>query len=134
MKFSAQVDQYIAKKSKWPELLTLLREIVGASELDETIRWGTPTYTLNCKNILGLGAFKSFVALWFFQGALLNDPLKVLVNAQEGKTRALRQWRFTSTDEIIPSQVKAYINEAIKNQKQGRSIKPRAPAKKPLVN
>lgn len=78
MKFSAQVDQYIAKKTKWSELLTLLREIIGASELEETIKWGVPTYTLDGKNIIGLGAFKSFAALWFFQGALLNDPLKVL--------------------------------------------------------
>ena len=59
------------------------------TELLETIKWGVPVYTLNDKNVLGMGAFKSYVGIWFFQGAFLDDPQKKLINAQEGKTKAL---------------------------------------------
>ena len=68
--------------------------------LEETVKWGGPVYVADGKNIVGLGAFKSYFALWFFQGALLADQEKVLVNAQEGRTKALRQWRFENKREI----------------------------------
>ena len=41
--------------------------------------------------MIGVGAFKGWVALWFHQGALLSDPNQLLINAQEGKTRGLRR-------------------------------------------
>ena len=37
--------------------------------------------------------FKEYFGIWFFQGGTLVDELKVLTNAQEGKTKAMRQWR-----------------------------------------
>jgi len=68
--------------------------------MTETIKWSAPVYTFEGKNLVGLGAFKSYVGLWFFQGSLLNDKKKKLINAQEGKIKALRQWRFNSVKEI----------------------------------
>ena len=62
----------------------------------------------------------------------LSDPKGVLVNAGEGKTRGLRQWRFTSLEEIKPALVKKYILEAIKNAKEGKEIKPEKKAALPL--
>ena len=52
--------------------------------LEENVKWGTPVYSLNGKNVVGITAFKSYVGLWFFQGIFLKDPFKYLVNAQEG--------------------------------------------------
>ncbi len=37
----------------------------------------------------------------------------MLINAQEGKTKALRQWRMTSVKDIKPAIVKRYLNEAL---------------------
>ena len=85
---------------------------------------GAPCYTLNGKMIVGLGAFKSYVALWFYQGALLADTEGVLINAQEGKTKALRQWRFDSKRAIAARKIKAYVREAISLQEQALEIKP----------
>ena len=51
-------------------------------------------------------------------------PKKILINAQEGKTKALRQWRFQSKKEINSRLIKAYVNEAISLQKEGLEIKP----------
>ncbi len=64
------------------------------------------------KNVVGLGAFKSYFGLWFHQGALLADKNQVLINCQEGKTKALRQWRMTDKKEIDARTINAYIKEA----------------------
>jgi uncharacterized protein YdeI (YjbR/CyaY-like superfamily) len=86
------VDEYILNSKNGIEILLVLRDIINTTELKETIKWGVPCYTINGKNVLGLGAFKSYVGIWFFQGALLNDTAKVLRNAQDDKTKAMRQW------------------------------------------
>jgi uncharacterized protein YdeI (YjbR/CyaY-like superfamily) len=129
MKSEKSIDDYIAKSTQWQDALTKLREVILSTELEETIKWGVPVYTFNGKNIVGIAAFKSYVGIWFYQGVFLTDKQKVLVNAQEGKTKALRQWRFKTGDEIDSDLVKAYILEAINNQKLGKEIKPAKPKK-----
>lgn len=115
---------YIEKKKQWKPELEILREAVLSCGLEETIKWGAPVYMNNGKNILGLSAFKNYVGLWFFQGGTLKDANKVLMNAQEGKTQAMRQWRFNSIEEIDADLISMYIKEAIDNQKAGKIIKP----------
>jgi uncharacterized protein YdeI (YjbR/CyaY-like superfamily) len=90
----------------------------------EAQKWGGEVYTLNNKNVIGIGGFKNYFALWFFNGVFLKDEAKVLVNANEGVTKALRQWRFTSTAELDEKLILRYLNEAIANEKAGLSIKP----------
>ncbi len=133
MRRAKSVDEYIDTSTQWQEELIVLRNLLQQTEMEETVKWGGPAYTVNGKNVIGLGAFKEFVAIWFFQGALLKDDKKKLVNAQEGVTKALRQWRFTSIEEVNANLaiVKAYALEAIENQKAGKSIKPAK--KKPLI-
>lgn len=108
----------------WEEELGLLREIIQKTELTETKKWGGEVYTINNKNVLGIGGFKNFITIWFWNGVFLKDEAKVLVNANEGVTKGLRQWRFTSKDEINEKLILHYINEAIENEKSGLSIKP----------
>ncbi len=125
-------EEYVANNKDWQQSLILLRDILLSTQMTETIKWGVPVYTFEGKNIVGTAAFKSYVGLWFFQGALLKDKMKKLVNAQEGVTKALRQWRFNSVKEIEAESktIKQYLEEAILNQKQGKKIKPES--KKPL--
>jgi len=123
MKYSKSVEEYLEANPQWEKELLSLISIARESGMDETIKWGAPTYSYKGKNIVGLGAFKSYVGLWFHQGALLKDPAKKLINAQEGTTKALRQWRFNSIEEIDNELIKSYIFEAIENQKQGKEIK-----------
>ncbi len=120
------IQDYLEKHEKWQEGILLLRDLMLASELEENIKWGMPTYTHEDKNIAGIGAFKTHLSIWFFQGGLLKDKHKKLVNAQEGKTKAMRHWRFTSNEEIIEEAeiIQTYIVEARVNQEAGRSIKP----------
>ena len=125
-----KVEEYIAKKAQWQNELIFLRNILLDLPVDETIKWGSPFYTSKGKNIVGLSAFKNYCGLWFVQGALLKDKHHVLINAQEGKTAAMRQMRFTSLDEINVDLVKEYVLEAVQNQNLGKEIKPK---KKPLI-
>jgi len=120
------VEAYKSGSGQWEESLRQLQEIISSSNIKETVKWGSPVYTFGDKNLVGMGAFKSYVALWFFQGALLDDKKNKLVNAQEGVTKALRQWRFYSKEEILEENelIRMYLEESILNQEQGREIKP----------
>ena len=121
---SKSVDDYLASHADWSGILKQLRAILLERGLKETIKWGAPVYTANGRNVVGIGAFKSYAGLWFFDGALLSDPAGVLINAQEGKTTALRQWRFQAGQSIDPEQVRAYLDEAIANAAAGKRVEP----------
>lgn len=129
MYMAKTVEEYLENHTEQRVILDALREIILETELEETVKWGAPTYVLGGKHVVGLGAFKSYAGLWFFQGVFLEDKAGVLINAQEGKTKAMRQWRFDSVEDVDKQKVKAYVLEAIENQKQGREI---LPEKKPL--
>lgn len=124
MKRYSSAEEFIENNPEWSDLLNELRAILLNTELEETIKWGVPVYTINGKNVVGLGAFKNHAGIWFYQGVFLKDEQQKLVNAQEGKTKGLRQWRFDDNvleDKIL---VKSYVLEAIENQKLGKEIKP----------
>lgn len=121
---NSDVSLYIKNAEKWTLELKLLRSILLDLELEENIKWGVPTYSLNGKNILGISGFNRYFAIWFHQGVLLKDKANVLINAQEGKTKALRQWRFNSLKELDKKMIQAYALEAINNSKKGKEVKP----------
>lgn len=118
------INSYIEESQKWHDELLLLLSIIETSPLKGTIKWSMPVFTMNNKNLLGMYATKNYVGLWFYQGALLKDKAQKLVNAQAGKTKAMRQWRFTSNKEIRDNKdlIKAYIDEAIANHMAGKVI------------
>lgn len=117
------VELFLKEHDKWKKEINLLRSILLKTEADECIKWRMPTYTIKGKNVIGIGAFASHIALWFHQGSFLEDKQKALVNAQEGKTKGMRHMRFTSVLEMDKKIIKEYILEAIENQKQGKEIK-----------
>ncbi len=123
MKGSKTVGEYIKNHLEWEKEISFLRAIALKTSFEETIKWGAPTYTVQGKNVVAIGAFKNYVSLWFFNGSYLKDTQKKLMNAQEGKTKGLRQWRFKSVDDMDKQLILAYLNEAIKNQKEGKTIK-----------
>ena len=110
--------------ANWSEANDILEQIVNETELVKDFKWGGDVYTLNGKNILAFSGFKNHFALWFYNGVFLEDKYKVLMNANEEKTKALRQWRFTSAAEIDVTKVKEYIVEAIQLSKDGKELKP----------
>ena len=125
------VEEYIAQNEHWKKELLLLQQIIAAEDLVPAIKWSAPVYSFNGKNVVGMAAFKNHFGIWFFQGGLLKDEQKLLVNAQEGKTQAMRQMKFNSIEEVKADYITSYIQEAIQNVKDGKEIKPNK--NKPLI-
>ncbi|MGB0916661.1 MAG: YdeI/OmpD-associated family protein [Flavobacteriales bacterium] len=115
-----KVDAYLDEKANdWQRpILDTVRKCVLACGLKEEIKWGIPSYNHH-GNVLGFAAFKHHCGLWFHEGALLKDKAKVLQNAQEGKTTAMRQWRFEEGDTVDEKLLKQYVSEASLNMEKG---------------
>ncbi len=109
---------------RWQKELVVLSSIIRKMPLEKTIKWGSEVFTWNGKNVVSYGGFKNYFALWFYNGVFLSDPNKVLINAQEGVTRSLRQWRFQSLEELDEVSISEYILEAIEVEKKGLKHKP----------
>jgi len=133
MKKYTSVEEYIEEGSKWTKELRELRRILLKTEFEETLKWSIPTYTINGKNVAGIAGFKNHFGIWFFNGVFLKDEEKVLTNAQEGKTKAMRQWRFESMEDLNEQLILKYAKEAIENQKQGKEIKPERKKKEIII-
>lgn len=130
MKKPKSVDEYISNEQKYQEELVHLRKIVLSTGLKEHVKWLFPCYTYNKKNVVGIAAFKDYFGLWFYQGALLSDHHNKLINAQEGKTQAMRQWRMKDLSDIDRNMIIDYISESIENVKAENRV---LPTKKPII-
>ncbi len=113
----------MAYREKWAAEIAEMRRVLAGSSLKEECKWGKPTYTVDGKNVVILQGFKEYFGLGFFQGALLKDPKKVLV--QLGQVQAGRVMKFTSAKDIAAkaATIRAYVREAIAVEKAGLRIK-----------
>jgi len=113
----------MAYREQWEAEIAEMRRVLAGFAMKEECKWGKPTYTLDGKNIVIIQGFKQYFALGFFQGALLKDPKKVLV--QLGQTHAARVMKFTSVKDIKArtATIKAYVREAIAVEKAGLRMK-----------
>ncbi len=118
-------EEYFKELEKHKKPLSKIRAFLLETELAETLKWNSPVYTLDKKNVIGLASFKNHFAIWFYNGVFLKDKANALRNAQEGKTKALRSLSYKTSDEIDWDIVKEYIHEAIENQKAGKEWKPK---------
>lgn len=117
----------MAYRERWRAEIVALQRILSRFDLREECKWGKPCYTLDGTNVVMIQGFKEYCALFFFQGALLKDPKKLLV--QLGQVQAARVMKFTSTSEITAkaAAINAYVREAVAAAKAGRKVetKPR---------
>ena len=118
-----KVDFYFTKEKRWKAEIEHLRHIALDTGLTEDLKWGCPCYTLEKSNIVLIHVFKEYCALLLFKGALLKDPKGILVQQTEN-VQAARQIRFTNLQDIIKLEptIKAYIKEAIANEKAGVKV------------
>ena len=56
--FNPNVDFYFNNSKKWKKELLKLREILLETNLDEELKWGSPCYTSNNRNIVLIHEFK----------------------------------------------------------------------------
>jgi len=112
-------------RERWQAEIAAMRRVLADLAMKEECKWGNPTYTVDGKNIVIMQGFKEYFGLGFFQGALLKDPRKVLV--QLGQVHAGRVMKFTSAKEITAKAaiIKAYVREAIAVEKAGLRMEPK---------
>ncbi len=123
MDISEKIAAYYKSEHPLREGIALLRELALQSGAQEDFKWSIPVYTLDGKNVFGISKFKNYFGVWFFNGVFLKDVKKVLENAQEGKTKGMRHWKFQNLNEVDKKSVLAYMKEALDNQKQGLEVK-----------
>lgn len=118
-----KVDAFLKQSKDWRREFEKLRMIILDCDLMEELKWGTPCYMLDGRNIVLMHGFKDYCALLFFKGALLKDPKGILIR-QSQNVQAGRQVRFTSLGEIVKAQatLKTYIQEAIAVEKAGLKV------------
>src|SRR5215510_4218766 len=112
----------MAYRERWQAEIVELQSILSEFDLSEECKWGKPCYTIDGKNVVIIQGFKEYCALGFFQGALLKDPKKLLV--QLGQTQAARVMKFTSAKEIAvkAATIEAYVREAVAAAKAGWKV------------
>ncbi|WP_417444758.1 YdeI/OmpD-associated family protein [Joostella sp.] len=118
-----KVDFFFEKDDQWQECYKRLRTIILDCGLIEELKWGVPCYTFNGSNVVLIHGFKSYCALLFHKGVLLNDADDILIQ-QTKNVQSARQIRFTSLQEILDLErtLKAYIFEAVEVEKAGLKV------------
>ncbi len=120
-----KLEAYFSKAHHFQKGIQILRDLALKTKAEETFKWRAPVYAIDGKNVFWIARFKNHFGVGFFNGVFLKDPKNVLVNAQEGKTQAMRHWHFRSIDEIDKRGVLAYMNESLENQKKGMELVPK---------
>lgn len=112
----------MAYRRRWEAEIAEMQRLLTGFGMTEECKWGKPTYAFDGKNVVILQGFKEYFGLMFFQGALLKDQKKLLV--QLGRTRAGRLMKFTSVEQIVESAatIRAYVREAIAVEKAGLRV------------
>ncbi len=122
----------MAYRERWEAAIAEMRRVLGGFAMEEECKWGKPTYTVDGKNVVIMQGFKEYFALGFFQGALLEDPKKVLV--QLGQVHAGRVMKFASAKDITAkaATIKAYVRQAIAVEKAGLRMKRKKTSDSPV--
>jgi uncharacterized protein YdeI (YjbR/CyaY-like superfamily) len=112
----------MAYRQRWRAEIAALETILAGFDLRVECKWGKPCYTADGQNVVIIQGFKEYCALGFFQGALLKDPKKLLV--QLGQVQAARVMKFTTAVEIAAkaTTIKAYVREAVAAAKAGLKV------------
>lgn len=120
-----KVDAYIERSQQWSDELRALRAILLECGLAEQLKWGKPCYTDGGKNIAIAQEMKASLALMFFKGALLQDPVGVL-REQGANSRSAKRLELTSVDQIdeLRSTIEEYVDEAVTIERSGLEIPP----------
>lgn len=114
------VDAYLACDEQWHDETVALREVVLATGLDESIKWGKPCYSHEGANIVLVQPFKHYVALMYFKGALMDDPVGVLADVGPN-SRSAKRIEFSSVDDVtrLADTVRDYIAVALEVEASG---------------
>ncbi len=118
-----KVNKLFSYAKHWEREANLLREILLECNLTEEIKWRSPCYTYNGKNICIIQRMASFLSLLFFKCVLLKDP-DDLLEPQGIHSRAGYLICFTNAEDVLTAakSIKAYVHEAIEIEQAGLKV------------
>ena len=121
-----RIDAYIAKAQPFARpILEKVRERVHAvvPDIEEGMKWSTPTYLKNGKIVLGTAAFKAHAIVNFWRGQELGFDTKDGAMGQLGKLTSVAQ---------LPPQLDEMIARAAALSDTPAPRKPKHPPKPPV--
>lgn len=105
-----RVTAYIQGRAPFARpILRHLRAVIRDADpaLEETIRWGMPTFMYRGKIVCGLGAFKAHCAVWFKAGDAVVGSKPKAGMGQFG--------RITNLDDLpSPARLQAHVRKALR--------------------
>ena len=113
MKNKSNADAYVEAKQEHRDALVKLRSLILKHPFEETIKWGMPTYVYKNRNLVGIGAFKHQVGVWFFQGALLKGHNKILRNDRDQDEQNCKDPSHDSPGHGIERQIQTMKHRSI---------------------
>lgn len=113
------------KVLSWTEPLVALREILNDTVLDEEMKWGSPCYTLDGKNVLLVAARADHCSVGFMKGFALDDPDELL-EAPGPNSRYARLMKFRSVDDVYAHResLVGFLHQAIELHRSGVDVQP----------
>ena len=123
-----EVDAIIERSERWSSEIAALRTLLTGCGLTEELKWAKACYTSGGRNIAIIQEMKSFLALMFFKGALIDDP-GGLLEAQGPNSRSARRVRITSTDDVarLAPAIENLVAGAVDVEESGRELAPAPP-------
>lgn len=104
----------------WIDGLRHLRRICLDMELEETVKWGHPTYMHAGRNIAIFGAFRSDFRLSFMNACLLNDTENVLEpQGPNARTPSIIRFADVSLVEEMEPVIRAYLRQLMEHAENG---------------
>lgn len=118
-----RIDRLIGHAPRWRDEMAALREILLDCGLTEELKWRSPCYAHEGRNICILQSMKDFLALLFFKGALLKDA-EGRLERQGPHSRSGFRMRFTSVPEVVSAaeKIRTFVREAIEVERAGRKV------------
>lgn len=124
---SAQIDQYILKSADFAQpILEHMRHLVHTAcpEIEETIKWGSPSFVYKGKILCGMAAFKKHCAFGFWNSENIDDKAAVLEKV--GRTAMGNLGRIESLDQLPDSDYIVALIQSAKQQIDSGITKPKA--------
>jgi hypothetical protein len=122
MKRDPRVTAYIQARAPFARpILRRLRIVIHEAHpaLEESIRWGMPTFLYRDKIVCGLGAFKTHCALWFKDGKAVVGAKPEFGMGHFG--------RITSLDDLpAAATLEGYVRKAIELRDRQQNETPTA--------
>lgn len=127
-----KLEKYFFEKAspKFQQLCIVLHEIIinAHPEIKPCIKWQIPAYDYKGL-MLGVGAFKHKVTVFFHRGAEMPDPADWFTGQESNKT--MRSIQLKSIEEIDEENLALYIQNALQINEQGKPKK-KSQISKPL--